>query len=151
MLKIWKILTFVLFVFLLFSIFIMRREIRVRQDLNKKLDALESNFCKKGKEEKPANPIALYGWHIERMQEKGLANPVQDIINDLKKHKELIPYKGSLGGTMNFYSDNKIWILTNHWVLAYFEDGHNGGYILLEYQVKKGGKITWKRIDARLS
>jgi len=41
-----------------------------------------------------------------------LSDPVQDIVSDLTKHGELIPYEGTLGGTMRFY-DEEIWILNN--------------------------------------
>jgi hypothetical protein len=93
---------------------------------------------------KSANVIELHSWDIEEMKKRGLKGPVKDIISDLMQHRELIPYKGSLGGTMNFYSAGKIWILTKKWVLAYFEDGHNRGYLLLEYEVTNDGRIKWK-------
>jgi hypothetical protein len=80
------------------------------------------------------------------MKEKGLENPVHDIVSDLQKHRELIPYKGVLGGTMGFYSTEDIWILNNKWVFAEFDDGHIGGFLLLEYQVSNTGKISWKKI-----
>ncbi|MDO8549123.1 MAG: hypothetical protein Q7S39_03085, partial [Ignavibacteria bacterium] len=64
------------------------------------------------------NNISLYSWNIERLREKGLSNPVQDIVSDLTKHSELIPYEGKLGGTMRFY-DREIWVLNNKWVFAY--------------------------------
>ncbi len=100
---------------------------------------------------KPANTIALYRWDIEEMKRKGLKDPVKDIITDLRQHRELIPYEGTLGGTMNFYSEDQIWILTKKWVLAYFEDGHNGGYLLLEYQVTKNGKIKWNGVASYIA
>jgi hypothetical protein len=90
-------------------------------------------------------------YDINEMKKSGLRNPVQDIISDLQKHRELIPYKGILGGEMGFYYKNEIRVLTNKWVLAYFEDGHYGGYLLLEYLVNSNGKITWKRIAAMRS
>ncbi|MEK7996117.1 MAG: hypothetical protein AAB403_20150, partial [Planctomycetota bacterium] len=83
----------------------------------------------------PAPAIELFGWDIQAMKKKGLNDPVNQIIADLKQHRELIPYKGILGGTMNFYDDSRIWVLTKKWVLAYFEDGHVAGYLLLEYEV----------------
>ncbi len=52
---------------------------------------------------------------------------------------------------MNFYSESQIWILTEKWVLAYFEDGHNGGYLLLEYEVTKDGKIKWKTVASYIA
>jgi len=102
-------------------------------------------------ENKPANTIELFSWDIEQMKRKGLKDPVKDIISDLRRHRELIPYKGSVGGTMNFYSESQIWILTKKWVLAYFEDGHNGGYLLLEYEITKDGKIKWKLVASYIA
>jgi hypothetical protein len=86
---------------------------------------------------------------IEQLRRKGLSDPVEDIITDLRKHNELIPFKGVLGGTMGFYSSEDI-MLISKWVFAPFEDGHIGGYMLLEYKVSSDGKISWKVIDAYL-
>jgi len=91
------------------------------------------------------NNINLSDWNIEGLTKKGLSNPIVDIVSDLIKHKELIPYKGVLGGTMDFY-EREVWILNKKWVFAYFEDGHYGGYLLLEYNVTDDGKILWKVI-----
>ena len=99
----------------------------------------------------PANPIELFSWDIRKMQKKGMKDPVNDIVTDLKQHGELIPYQPSMGGKMNFYDAGKIWILTGKWVFAYFEDGHNGGYILLEYDITPGGKIIWKVLASYLA
>lgn len=95
--------------------------------------------------------VELLSWDIQAMKKKGLKDPVADIIADLKQHRELIPYKGVLGGTMNFYDDSKIRVLTKKWVLAYFEDGHIAGYLLLEYEVAQGGKISWKTVASYIS
>jgi len=91
------------------------------------------------------NNISLIEWDIKRLKERGLLNPVQDILLDLKNHRELIPYGGILGGTIEFYNKES-WVLNNKWVFAYFEDGHYGGYMLLEYNVELNGKINWERI-----
>lgn len=89
----------------------------------------------------------LSDWAIESFRAKGLSDPVNDIISDLTKHPELIPYKGILGGTMRFY-DTESRVLNNKWVYAYFEDGHYSGYMLLEYTVSDKGKISWENIAA---
>lgn len=99
----------------------------------------------------PASAIELLSWDVQAMQKKGLNDPVADIITDLKRHRELIPYKGVLGGTMNFYDDSKIWILTKKWVLAYFEDGHVAGYLLLEYEIAQDGRIIWKTVASYIA
>lgn len=111
-----------------------------RKDFERKLKSLEATT----NETKSASVIELYSWDIEEMKGRRLKEPVKDIISDLMQHRELIPYGGSLGGTMKFYSDSQVWVLTKKWVLAYFEDGHNGGHLLLEYEVTNDGKIKWK-------
>ncbi len=122
------------------------------EKLDKEKDELTERLRKKEESfQIDENTIALDDHYINEMKEKGLSNPVQDIISDLQKHRELIPYKGILGGEMGFYYKNEIRVLTNKWVLAYFEDGHYGGYLLLEYLVHSNGKITWKRIAAMRS
>jgi hypothetical protein len=92
----------------------------------------------------------LRSWDIAHLQKDGLSNPEEDLIADLMQHKELIPYKGVMGGTMGFYSKKAIHILSSRWVLAAFEDGHIGGHMLLEYRVDPGGKINWRVIEAYL-
>ena len=57
----------------------------------------------------------------------------------------LIPYEGVLGGTMGFWRDDFL-ILNDRWAYAYFEDGHIGGYLLLEYTVVDD-QVSWKVIN----
>lgn len=92
----------------------------------------------------------IYIFEIKQLKKKGLQNPIKDIITDLMKHKELIPYKGVLGGTMGFYNEEHIHVLTSKWVLASFADGHIAGKMLLEYSVSDNGKISWKVINSYL-
>ena len=94
--------------------------------------------------------LGLLPWEIEELRKKGLNNPVADLIADLQRHPEFIPHKGVLGGTMAFGFPEKIHVLTEHYVLAYFEDGHIGGWMVLEYSVARGGKISWRVIDSHL-
>jgi hypothetical protein len=121
---------------------------QTKKELTQRIKNLEDmiTLC----DNKPANTVELHSWQIEYMKRKGLKEPVQDIISDLRQHKELIPYEGSLGGTMNFYFESKIWVLTKKWVLAYFEDGHTGGYLLLEYEVAEDGRIKWKTVTSHI-
>lgn len=89
-------------------------------------------------------------WQIERLKKKGLKDPIKDIIADLMKHNELIPYEGVLGGTMGFWSESEIHLLTPKWVVASFDDGHILGHMLLEYKVSDNGKISWKVLASYL-
>lgn len=101
----------------------------------------------KGEMEKLFNSNKTTLLELER---QGFAGQLKDIAADLKMHSELIPYKGIKGGTMGFYSENDIHVLTNKWVLAYFEDGHISGYMLLRYDINNG-VISWKVIDSYLN
>jgi hypothetical protein len=80
---------------------------------------------------------------ISRLEKKGLENPELDLKNDLLKKTTLIPAQGTVGGTMAF---RDIRILNDHYALAYFDDGHKGGNMLLKYSVANGN-ITWKVLD----
>jgi seryl-tRNA synthetase len=92
----------------------------------------------------------LEEFEIEQLKQKGLKDPVKDLKLDLMKRKDLIPYKGVLGGTMNFYSEENIYIISSKWAVAHFDDGHINGIILLEYKVQKDGKIRWYVVDSFL-
>jgi hypothetical protein len=93
-------------------------------------------------EQLESGPLTLGMSEIERLSRNGLENPILDLKNDLMAHPELIPYEGVLGGTMGFYSENRIWVLTERWAVAEFDDGHRMGYLFLDYSVENGA-ITW--------
>ncbi|MBC5993331.1 hypothetical protein [Pontibacter cellulosilyticus] len=81
---------------------------------------------------------------VQRLQRKGLRNPETDLMNDLnRKQRQLIPTEGTMGGTMAIRDSR---ILNDRYAMAYYEDGHNGGYMLLKYEVSNGN-ITWKVVD----
>jgi len=55
----------------------------------------------------------------------------------------LIPVKGTMGGIMAIRDSR---ILNGKYALAYYEDGHNGGNLLLNDEVNNG-RITWAVLD----
>ncbi|MBB6611131.1 hypothetical protein H7F15_08795 [Pontibacter sp. Tf4] len=82
---------------------------------------------------------------IQKLQRKGLKSPETDLMNDLnRKQNQLIPEKGTMGGTMTIRDSR---ILNDRYALAYYEDGHNGGYMLLKYTVNNGA-INWTVVDS---
>lgn len=101
-------------------------------------------------EKRALDQPGLTTWDVDEFKKKGLEHPTADLVADLQKHPELIPHKGVLGGTMAFGFPEKIHVLTNKYALAYFEDGHIAGYMLLEYAVSKRGEIDWRVIDSHL-
>jgi hypothetical protein len=86
---------------------------------------------------------------IAYLKRMGLTNPAEEIKADLIKNRQLIPAAGSLGGTMQFYKE-QIHLLNRQWVMAYFEDGHNAGEMLLEYKIGERGNISWKVLSSRM-
>ena len=86
-----------------------------------------------------------------RLEAKGLNDPDEELIEDLKKNEDIIPHEGRLGGTMGFYIPENIFILNDKWAFAYFEDGHVAGNMLLKYHVDEDGKIEWEVLDSYLN
>lgn len=81
---------------------------------------------------------------INRLKSKGLQNPETDLMNDLnRKQSQLVPAAGTMGGTMTIRDSR---ILNDRYAMAYYEDGHNGGYMILKYTVNNGN-ISWSVVD----
>ncbi|GHA53085.1 hypothetical protein [Pontibacter akesuensis] len=81
---------------------------------------------------------------VQRLQQKGLESPEANLKNDLNsKQRQLIPAEGTMGGTMAIRDSR---ILNDRYAMAYYEDGHSGGYMLLKYTVSNG-TINWTVVD----
>ena len=74
----------------------------------------------------------------------------ETIKNDLIKHASLLKIEGVNGGKIAFNSPDKINILNEKWVMAYFDDGHIDGVAIFEYKVESNGEISWRVIDEYL-
>ena len=94
-------------------------------------------------------PSPIHELYIGQLRHRGLANPVEDLIADLQRHPELIPYPGELGGQMGFMERDRIRVLSRAWVYAPFDDGHVAGEAIFEYQVSESGSISWRIIESR--
>ena len=94
------------------------------------------------------SPIPAF--EVARLQKLGLKDPIEDLINDLQHHPELIPYPGVAGGRMGFYSTDDIRVLNDEWVYAPFDDGHITGDAVFGYSVTQGGRISWHVVASRL-
>ncbi|GEO05829.1 hypothetical protein AAE02nite_34930 [Adhaeribacter aerolatus] len=83
---------------------------------------------------------------INRLKAKGLKNPEADLKTNLTENQQnVLQQKGTLGGTMAI---RDIQILNERYALAYFEDGHQGGYMILKYEVQPTGRIAWVVLDS---
>jgi hypothetical protein len=82
---------------------------------------------------------------INQLKKRGLENPESELKADLlTNQKKVLTMPGTLGGSMAI---RDIRILNARHALAYFEDGHNGGHMVLRYEVKPGGSISWTVLD----
>ena len=96
-------------------------------------------------------PSPIHRLYIDRLRERGLLKPVEDLIADLGRHPEVIPYPGVLGGRMSFSDPDRMRVLSDSWVYAPFEDGHVGGEAIFGYRVAPGGKISWHIVTSRMN
>ena len=150
----WLLSVLVLFLFSLLLLFKVLQFHNQLEDFREKQHALsvKADSLLQALREVPETeqlPTFLTSVDIRRLKAKGLSDPVRDLRADLAGSPDLIPQKGVLGGTMHFYEDH-IYVLTDRWVLAYFDDGHIAGYAWLRYTVKPGGEIAWKVLDSYL-
>lgn len=83
---------------------------------------------------------------LEMLRREGLTvNPVEQLRDSLMARPDLIPMKGVLGGTMNFYSREDIVLISPNYAFAAFDDGHIGGAMLLRFSIQgEGGRIHWE-------
>jgi hypothetical protein len=94
-------------------------------------------------------PSPIDAIEIDHLRRRGLEDPVRDLVADLRRHPEVIPYPGVLGGRMGFYDSDRIRVLNDFWVYAPFEDGHVAGDAIFGYRVSPGGRISWRVILPR--
>ena len=66
---------------------------------------------------------------------------VEILKKDLLEQRQLIPFKGVLGGTPDFYSEEIIFFDDYAFIGA--EDGHIGAFMVLSYTITQAGKIKW--------
>ncbi len=78
------------------------------------------------------------------LKRQGLKDPENEIVASLQNQKGLVPEKAALGGNFSFYDKTQIYIVNQKWVYAYFEDGHNAGYALLEFNISSKSTFQWK-------
>ncbi len=144
----------------LFNTFLYKREIiQLKQNEKAPNDKIEELTRENiNLESSSPNVIWMQSLHqpklslqeIQDLKKMGLKNPVNDIIADLMKHNELIPYPGVLGGKMGFHSEKDIYVVSTRLVRASFDDGHKEEWMLLEYQVTGRNKISWKVLESYL-
>ena len=89
------------------------------------------------------NEEGLYAFEVNRSAEE-ITQLVSDALYEynLKKTNPLISYAGMQG---RFFF-NKVHLLNNRWVIADFSDQKYWGEVLLSYQLKADGTVTFEPI-----
>ncbi|MFP4481386.1 MAG: hypothetical protein ACLFN0_01170 [Thermovirgaceae bacterium] len=78
---------------------------------------------------------------------ESISDPRNHVLEDLLSQRDLLPWEGVLGGTMKIHRERDVWFFGPSWCMAYVEDGHIGGYILLSYEIEETG-IKWELLEA---
>lgn len=121
--------------------------------LQKRLGTFRSDPVAAAKKNTPKTEIIpapstlgqLSASEISQLKKRGLGHPESELKADLlANQKMLLKQPGTMGGTMAI---RDVRILNGRYALAYFEDGHNGGHMVLRYEVKPGGHIAWSVLD----
>ncbi|HWL23705.1 MAG TPA: hypothetical protein VNR38_08140 [Ureibacillus sp.] len=84
---------------------------------------------------------------VNELEKKNFLGSPKDIIAELVKHPELIPYEGVLGGDVLIREEGTK-VLSHEWIFAPFDDGHILGYLLIHYSIVDGKPGNWKVIDS---
>ncbi len=80
----------------------------------------------------------------------GISDPRSWLVESLVSRRDLIPWAGIHGGTMKIYDPSLVWFVGPSWCIAWVEDGHIGGFMLLRFE-KDDGKPQWRLLDSELS
>lgn len=86
----------------------------------------------------------------EKMKTKARPDPHSLVLESLLAREDLIPWEGIHGGTMKIYDPSLVWFIGPRWCIAWVEDGHIGGYILLRYDPATE-KTQWSLLDSEFA
>lgn len=117
------------------------------QSSRREAPASTEDWLTAGRRARAQSPHPIDQLDIDHLKELGLRDPVRDLITDLQRHPEVLPFQPPRGASrFGFYDSTQIRVLTGDWVYAYTEDGHVARPVLLKYKVGEGGRIEWKVI-----
>ncbi len=86
----------------------------------------------------------------EKMRTRARPDPRSLVLESLLAREDLIPWEGIHGGTMKIYDPSMVWFIGPRWCIAWVEDGHIGGYMLLRFDTDTG-QIQWRLLDSEFA
>ncbi|HON33604.1 MAG: hypothetical protein WBJ42_02825 [Thermovirgaceae bacterium] len=87
----------------------------------------------------------------ERLKKEGRTDPRGRFVEDLLARGDLVPWEGIHGGTMKIYDPSLVWFAGPRWCVAWAEDGHIGGFMLLRFEEDDDGNPQWRLLDSALA
>jgi len=87
----------------------------------------------------------------EGLKKEGRTDPRGRLVEDLLARDDLIPWEGIHGGTMKIYDPSLVWFAGPRWCVAWAEDGHIGGFMLLRFEEDDDGNPQWRLLDSALA
>ncbi|RDC66502.1 hypothetical protein [Adhaeribacter pallidiroseus] len=121
---------------------------RIIYNNQKQLDALKTEKAGKPTTSVVGSGITGLGTlspdELTSLREKGITNPDVTLREDLISKQDILLPTGSFGGTMAI---REVRIVNDRYALAYYEDGHNGGHLLLRFTIEPDKRINWKVLD----
>lgn len=104
------------------------------------------------REERPfgSPPVGFPQPDWDDLRKREIPDPRSWLVENLVSREDLIPWEGIHGGTMKIYDPSLVWFVGPRWCIAWVEDGHIGGFMLLRFQ-EDDGKPQWLLLDSDLS
>lgn len=98
--------------------------------------------------EQDIEPMPRPEW--ESLTNKKVTDPREWLKASLISRQDLIPWEGIYGGTMKIYDPSMVWFVGPRWCIAWVEDGHIGGYILLRFDPGTE-EPKWHLLDSEIA
>ncbi|WP_303311363.1 hypothetical protein [Hymenobacter sp. BT730] len=118
-------------------------QLQMKANGNPKPDATPAKEAKETTATEPHDLLTTA--QLSRLVSRGLGNPGTMLRTSLQRQQQrLLPAEGKVGGTMKI---RDISVLSDHYALASFDDGHSAGQMLLRYEAKGPQQISWQRVD----
>ncbi|MEN8908327.1 MAG: hypothetical protein ABF289_20415 [Clostridiales bacterium] len=117
-------------------------EIVMRKDTKN----IEEDFDKAARKDESEKQMDM----IRKLYDIENINQDKEVISDLMKQPELIPFKPVLDGKMDYISENDIVILLDNYVFATFTDSYISGCMLMKYTKEETG-IKWEVVNEYIS
>ena len=86
----------------------------------------------------------------KKLTNNKITDPRAWLKESLLSRQDLIPWDGIHGGTMKIYDPSMVWFVGPRWCIAWVEDGHIGGYILLRFDPETE-EPQWKLLDSKIA